>query len=223
MVDQPESELKRHFAVVLFADVAGYTRLMEQDEDRTWLELKNCLEQIHNMVPGYDGRVNQVRGDGLFLTFLSPVDAVRFATAIQDYIKAQNEKRTEDRLIQFRIGINLGDILIDGDEVIGDCVNVASRLQSIARPGQICISSAVYEQVRNRRPCGFGYLGLQRLKNHREPIEVFEVRRDAAVATTGRRREDLLVPNESFGDLSVVVLPFQYQGAEPTDGWVADG
>jgi adenylate cyclase len=223
MVDQPKSEVKRHLGVVLFADVAGYTRLMEQDEDRTWLELKNFLEQINSMVPSYDGKVKQVRGDGLFLTFLSPVNAVRFAIAIQDYIKNSNVNRTEDRLIEIRIGINLGDILIDGDEVIGDSVNIASRLQTLAKPGQICISSAVYEQVQNKLTCGFGYLGLQRLKNHREPIDVFEVRRDAAVATTGRRREELSVPNHSFSDLSVVVLPFQYQGAEPGDRWLADG
>jgi TolB-like protein/class 3 adenylate cyclase/Flp pilus assembly protein TadD len=223
MSNEPEIGVRRCRGVVVFADVVGYTRLMHDDEGGTWAALKFTIESLSELAKNFGGQIVQVRGDGLFLLFSEAIHAVEFANKVHEWISLQNEQRDEERPIRFRIGINIGDYIIDGENIIGDCVNIAARLQTLAKPGQVCISAAVYEEVRGKTSCGFGYLGLQSLKNIPDPVEVFEVRREAATATIGLRRMPDVRQAEFASDLSVVVLPFKYQGDDPTESWLADG
>jgi adenylate cyclase len=224
-IDNPS--IKRRLSAILFADIANYTRLMGDDEVGTWRAAKPVIRNLNELARQHHGRVLQVRGDGLFLLFDSAVDAVRFGMELQRQMKNLNESLEEERQLWFRVGINLGEILVDDDDVSGDSVNIAARLESLARPGHVCISAAVYEQVRNRLTFGYEYLGAQYLKNVKEPIDAFQVHENAASATmtAGLRRPSLVgaFAHSPIKDLSVVVLPFRFQGSDHTESWIADG
>jgi TolB-like protein/class 3 adenylate cyclase/Flp pilus assembly protein TadD len=224
-IDDPS--IKRRLSAILFADIANYTRLMGADEVGTWRAAKPVIRNMNEMARQHHGRVLQVRGDGLFLLFDSAVDAVRFGMELQRQMKTLNESLEEERQLWFRVGINLGEILVDDDDVSGDSVNVAARLESLARPGHVCISAAVYEQIRNRLTFGYEYLGAQHLKNVKEPIDAFEVHENPASAamTAGLRRPNLAgaFVHSPIKDLSVVVLPFRFQGGDHAESWIADG
>ncbi len=169
---------KRRLGAILFADIAGYTRLMGDDEVGTWLAARPVIRDLNELALAHHGRVLQVRGDGLFLIFDSAFNAVRFAMELQRRMRTLNESLPQDRQLWFRVGINLGEILVDekfADDVGGRSVNVASRLETLARPGHVCISAAVYEQVRNELTFGYEYLGAKQLKNVRDPVDVFQV------------------------------------------------
>jgi adenylate cyclase len=227
MSDIDDPSIKRRLSAILFADIANYTRLMGDDEVATWRAAKPVIHNMNDLARQHNGRVLQVRGDGLFLLFDSAVNAVRFGIELQRQMKTINESLEDERQLWFRVGINLGEILVDGDDVSGDSVNIAARLESLARPGHVCISAAVYEQVRNRLTFGYEYLGAQYLKNVKDPVDAFQVHENPASAamTAGLRRPTLAgsLIHQPIKDLSVVVLPFRFQGSDQTESWLADG
>ena len=227
MRDDEDNNPKRRLGAVLFADVANYTGLMGEDEIGTWNAIKTRFTDFNELAKQHYGDVLEVRGDGLFVLFDSAVHAVGFGMELQKRMKILNEDTPEDRQFWFRVGINLGEILVDGVQVSGDCVNIASRLESLARPGQVCISATVYEQVRNRLTYGYEYLGAQRLKNVKEPVDAFQVHENSISAVMTRGLRPLYLSENSIvlpaKDRSVVVLPLQFQGSDQTESWYADG
>ena len=166
MSDPPaNSRLRRRLGAVLFADVANYSRLMGEDEIGTVLAVKARLQVFYEISAVHHGDVLQVRGDGAFLLFDSAVDAVSFALEIQKAMARENAGVEPERAIRFRIGINLGEILFDAEEVSGDSVNIAARIEALAPPGSVCVTGAVYDQTRNKVAVGYEYLGPKTLKN----------------------------------------------------------
>ena len=158
---------QRRLAAVVSADVAGYSRLMGQDESGTLAELKALRQEVVDpAIASHGGRIVKTTGDGLLLEFPSVVNAVRCSVEMQTAMASKTVDVPEDRRITFRIGINLGDIIVEGDDIFGDGVNVASRLQEIAAPGGICVSSRVHEDVRDRLDTAFDDGGTQALKKH---------------------------------------------------------
>src|SRR5712672_2936890 len=165
----------RRLAAIVAADVAGYSRLMGLDEVGTAHTLREHRKVTDALVTKRGGRLVKTTGDGVLLEFPSVVDAVECAVAIQAVMAQRNERLPADRRMLFRIGINLGDILIEGDDILGDGVNVAARLEGIAEPGGICISSSAYDQVRGRVAVNFIDLGERTLKNIVRPIRAYAV------------------------------------------------
>src|SRR5436309_4951264 len=169
------TRVERRLAAVLAADVAGYSRLMGLDEVGTANILRGHRAVSDGLVAKHGGRIVKTTGDGLLLEFASVVDAVECAVAVQAAMAERNDGVPQDRRMLFRIGINLGDILIEGEDILGDGVNIAARLESIAEPGGICISSSAYDQVRGKVPVEFTNLGEQTLKNIARPIRAYAV------------------------------------------------
>ena len=168
---------QRRLAAIVSADVAGYSRLMGLDESRTFAALKaHRRELIDPKIAEYGGRIVKTTGDGLLLEFPSVVEAVRCAVDVQRGLAARNADVPADEKIEFRIGINVGDIIIDGDDIYGDGVNVAARLEGLAEPGQICVSKVVRDQVLDKLNFGFEELGAQQVKNIARPVEVYQIR-----------------------------------------------
>src|SRR6516165_7109519 len=156
----------RRLAAILAADVAGYSRLMGADEEGTLAELKAIRRELSDpKVKEHRGRIVKTTGDGLLIEFASVVDAVRCAVDVQEGMAARNAEVPEARRIEFRIGINLGDIIRDGRDIFGDGVNVAARLEALAEPGGICVSRVVHEQVRDRLDYTFEDMGERQVKN----------------------------------------------------------
>ena len=173
----PEERVHRRLAAILAADVAGYSRLMGADEVGTARTLREHREVTDALVAKHGGRLVKTTGDGVLLEFPSVVDTVEYAVAVQEVMARRNEGTPRDQRMQFRIGINLGDILIEGDDILGDGVNVAARLEGIAEPGGICISSSAYEQVHGKVPVEFTDLGEQTLKNIARRMRAYAVER----------------------------------------------
>src|SRR5918995_2201958 len=171
----------RKLAVILAADVAGYARLMAADEEGTLATLNARRKVIDELIGRHHGRIFTTAGDSVMAEFASAVEAVRCAAAIQQEIERRNADLPEARRMLFRVGVNLGDVMVGGDNLFGDGVNVAARLESVAEPGGICISGAVYDQIRNKVDLGFKDLGERSLKNIGYPVRVFGLRRDGAV------------------------------------------
>src|SRR6266576_1684743 len=162
-------------AAIVAADVAGYSRLMGLDEVGTARILREHRKVTDSLVAKHGGRIVKTTGDGVLLEFPSVVDAVECAVAVQVVMAQRNEGVPRDRRMLFRIGINLGDILIEGDDILGDGVNVAARLEGIAEPGGICISASAYDQVRGKVEVEFADLGEQSMINIAQPIRAYRV------------------------------------------------
>jgi class 3 adenylate cyclase len=167
--------LKRKLAAILSADVAGYSRLMEEDEATTVQTLTAYRKTITSLIQQHRGRVVDSPGDNLLAEFVSVVDAVQCAVETQELLKAKNSELTEDRRMQFRIGINLGDIIEEGNRIYGDGVNIASRIEAMANPGGICISRSVYNEIKKKLVLDYEDLGEHSVKNISEPIRVYRV------------------------------------------------
>ena len=177
---------QRRLAAIVSADVAGYSRLMGVDEGRTLDALKaHRRELIDPTITEYGGRIVKTTGDGLLLEFPSVVEAVRCAVDVQRGLALRNADVPADQKIEFRIGINVGDIIIDGDDIFGDGVNVAARLEALAEPGQICVSKAVRDQVLDKLNFGFEELGAQQVKNIARPVEVYQIRDEGSPPARG--------------------------------------
>src|SRR5437762_14294418 len=167
---------QRRLTAIVSADVAGYSRLMGRDESGTLAALKaHVRELINPKVAEYGGRTVKSMGDGLLLEFPSVVDAVRCAVDVQRGMLERTAQEAPEKQIQFRIGINVGDIIIDGDDIFGDGVNVAARSQGLADPGGICVSRVVRDQVLDKLSFAFEDLGPQEVKNIARPVEVYRV------------------------------------------------
>jgi adenylate cyclase len=182
--------VERRLAAILASDVVGYTRLMGEDEEGTLAALKTVLrELIDPKVREHCGRIVKTTGDGLLLVFASVVDAVRCAVEMQRDVAERNADIPAERRIEFRIGINLGDIIIDEGDIYGDGVNVAARLEALAAPGGISISRVVRDQVRDKLGFAFDDRGEQQVKNIARPVRVFDVKLSPTrVGATGLRR-----------------------------------
>src|ERR1700684_2445961 len=160
-------------AAILCADVYGYSRLMGEDEEATLRTLTSHCKLIDSQIEQHHGRFVNSAGDSVLAEFASVVEAVNCAVDIQTLLKAENESIPPQRRMEFRIGVNLGDVMVEGAQIYGDGVNVAARLESLTEPGGICISDTVHAQVKNKLALGYEDLGLQQVKNIAEPVRVF--------------------------------------------------
>ena len=217
----------RRLGAILFADVAGYSRLMGHAEDETHNAVMDRVRHFQRRAPEYRGEILNVAGDNLLAFFDSVASAVDFAVAIQKENQQRNSDADQARRIDFRIGINLGDVIEEAGNIYGDCVNIASRLEGLAEPGGICISRAVYEQIKQQAEIGFQYLGPQELKNIVDPVEVFRLHEEKASGLHAATRRDLLADPLFEKHLpsrpSVAVLPFKYLGGDHSEDFLADG
>jgi adenylate cyclase len=214
----------RKLAVILAADVVGYSRLMAADEESTLATLNACRQVIEDVIARYHGRIFGTAGDSVIAEFASAVEAVRAAVAIQHDIERQNAGLPELRRMLFRVGVNLGDVMVGGDDLFGDGVNVAARLEAMAEPGGICVSGTVYDQIRNKVDVSFDDLGERSLKNIGYPVRVSRVRLERA-ADPGPLLEQPAVktPSRRSALPSIAVLPFANFGGDPEQDYFADG
>jgi TolB-like protein/class 3 adenylate cyclase len=167
--------MERRLAAILAADVVGYSRLMEADEEATARTLSTCREIIEGLVASHHGRVFGSAGDSVIAEFASPVEAVRCAVDIQHELEAHNVDLPEDQRMRLRRGVNLGDVMVEGDNLLGDGVNVAARLEALAEPGGISLARSVFDQVKKQLDLGYEYLGEHEVKNIAEPVQVYRV------------------------------------------------
>src|ERR1700746_273820 len=166
----------RRLAAILAADVAGYSRLMGEDEEGTLAALKAIRREVADpKIKEHHGRIVKTTGDGLLLEFASVVDAVRCAVEVQREMAERNADVPPDRRIEFRMGINVGDIIRDGRDIYGDGVNVAARLEALAQPGGICVSRSVRDQVRDKLELSFEDMGEQQVKNIARPVRIHRI------------------------------------------------
>jgi class 3 adenylate cyclase len=173
--DAGAGDLERRLATILSADVAAYSRLMAEDEEETLRIFRGHKEVFEKLVALHRGRIFNTAGDAILAEFGSAVEAVRCATEIQAALRTRNDQLPEGRQVQFRIGVNLGDVMVQGHDLLGDGVNVAARLQSAAAPGGICIAGSVYDQIRNRLSLSFKPLGDMKYKNIPQAVRTFSI------------------------------------------------
>ena len=176
--------VERKLTAILCADVKGYSRLMGEDEEATLVTLSAYREMMDSLVDLHHGRVVGSAGDSLLADFTSVVDAVQCAVEIQRELKTRNAELPDDRKMEFRMGVNLGDVIVKGDDIYGDGVNIAARLETMAEPGGICISGGVYEQLKNKLALAYEDLGKQTVKNIADPVQTYRI--DVDGGTPGR-------------------------------------
>ncbi len=184
----PVNPVKRKLAAILAADAVGYSRMMAADEEGTMKILSAHRSMIDGIIEFHEGRIINTAGDSVLAEFASPTQAVRCAVEIQDALKTRNDSLQEDRRLHFRIGVNLGDVMVKGEDLLGDGVNVAARLEGIAEPGNIYVSSSVYDQIAGKLDLGFVDLGEQSLKNIDRPIRAYRVEREGRRVTSAARK-----------------------------------
>ena len=215
----------RRLAAILAADVAGYSRLMGFDEEGTHERLKAHFQQlVEPKIKEYQGRVVKNTGDGVLVEFPSVVDAVRCAAELQRAMLDREAGIPDDRGIRFRIGINLGDVIVEDGDIFGDGVNVAARLEALAEPGGICISRTARDQIRDRLPYQFEDLGEQNVKNIARPVRVYALHSEAIAALAAASVPPASISQSGIAPrLSIVVLPFANLSADPEQQYLADG
>jgi TolB-like protein/class 3 adenylate cyclase len=219
MVQERPVRVERRLAAILAADVAGYSRLMHRDEEATHAKLTTLLaDGVAPAISEHGGRIVKNTGDGFLAEFPSAVQAVRAAVQFQIRIKELALADAEERRIAFRVGVNIGDVIVEPNDIFGDGVNIAARLESIAEPGGICISSSAYDYVRGKVSIEFVDLGEKNLKNIALPVRVYAAVWDGSPHHEGAKQAPLSPPR-----LSIVVLPFANLSGDPEQDYFADG
>jgi adenylate cyclase len=215
-----QDHVERRLAAILAADVAGYSRLMGVDEEGTLTHLKAHRKAlIDPKITEYRGRIVKTTGDGLLVEFASVVDALRCAVEVQRGMVERNAELPDEERIEFRVGINVGDVIIDGDDIYGDGVNVAARLEALADPNGICVSRVVRDQVRDKLDLAFEDMGEQQAKNIARPVRVFRIAAPVIGQPTATAMPALALPDKP----SIAVLPFTNLSGDPEQDYFADG
>jgi adenylate cyclase len=225
MADSDHLASTRKLAAILSADIAGYSALIGADEEGTVRKLRQVRDAVVPLIPRFGGRVIDLAGDGILAEFPSAVRAVESAAAIQSRMQELNKE--SDPAMAFRIGVNMGDVIHDGERLYGDGINIAARLQAIAEPGGICISNKVHEEVCQRVELAFEDMGDQHLKNMPRPVRTFAcVRMDGASRKqkpTSWAPDQAVLKHTGFDKPSIAVLPFDNLGRDPELEYFADG
>ncbi|SDF32892.1 TolB amino-terminal domain-containing protein [Bradyrhizobium brasilense] len=221
MVQERPSRIERRLSAILAADVAGYSRLMHDDEEATHAKLRKLLaSEVEPAIASHGGRIVKNTGDGFLAEFPSAVEAVRAALRFQARIHEVTAADPEQSRIAFRVGVNIGDVIVEPHDIFGDGVNIAARLESISAPGGICISSSAYDQVRGKIRVEFADLGEQHLKNIARPIRAYAAVLDGCRLTAA---DETKSSRSTAPRLSVVVLPFANLSGDPGQEYFADG
>jgi len=216
----------RRLAAILAADVVGYSRLMGADEEGTHERLKAHLrELVDPKIREHHGRIVKTTGDGVLAEFASVVDAVRCAGEIQRAMADRDLDLAEERRLRFRIGVNLGDVIVDGGDIYGDGVNIAARLEGLAAPGGICVSATVCDHIGDRLPYAFDDMGEQSVKNIARPVRVYALRAEGLTGSAPANAPSTAShpPPGAVTRLSIVVLPFTNLSSDPEQQYFADG
>ncbi len=228
-----ESKPRRKLAAILAADVVGFSRMMGENEDRTLHNLKICRAITDESIETYHGRVFGSAGDSVIAEFASPVDAIVAAVEFQKNLRDRNNEVAPEDQMQFRVGLNLGDVIVEGDNLYGDGVNVAARLEPLAEPGGICVSGKFHDEVRRKLDLGFVSSGPQEMKNIEEPVHTFMVE----IGSSSKVLEAFTVPAQveptppaasapaatETKVPAIAVLPFTNMGGDPEQEYFADG
>ena len=201
-----DESFKRKLTSIFSADAVGYSRLMGDDEAATVRTLTSFRNVISTLIKQYNGSVIDSPGDNLLAEFVSVVDAVQCAVAVQKELQARNDDLHENRRMQFRIGINLGDVIEEEDRIYGDGVNIAARLESLAEPGGICISKTAFDHIVSKLPYGYDFLGNQTVKNIAKPVGAYRVLMDPRVTVSGKplNKKQLVSVRPIFGNFGTI-------------------
>ena len=216
--------MERRLAAILAADMVGYSRLMGADEEGTIARQRaHRAELIDPQIASQGGRIVKTMGDGLLVAFGSVVDAVKCAVAVQEGMMKREAGEPDERRIRYRIGVNLGDIVVDGDDILGDGVNIASRLEGLAQPGGICVSAKVFAEVGNKLDLAFDDKGEQSIKNIDAPVRVYSI--DLGIEAPRQPTDSKATQAVALfgGKPSVAVLPFANMSANADDEYFSDG